>query len=341
MIKPGIQSLHSHTLLSDGLLTHSQVLDTAAKAGIKVLAFTDHDALPDEKLLEELQTKESETAWLIGIEISAGLPKELGGGANGPHMVGLFIDPFNKELLEHCRKSQEMRLVKVKKLVKGLKNLGFDITEQECIDQAKGTSVGQPHVVTALKSKEKNLQIMNQYIEKMKKAAESDPEAKKRYLKMLDLGEDQYPYSLFLGSSAYFSVDAPHTYWLDFDQCASLIRKAGGLAFIAHYTFHKKDLPWENFEKLLKEGRVDGAETVYGLWNRKSEFRKEIDEDRAKIRQILKKHHQLPMGGTDAHKEKDFYDFAADKEYSGETVGMVEKIIEKANVNPSLVYNTE
>jgi predicted metal-dependent phosphoesterase TrpH len=132
-------------------------------------------------------------------------------------------------------------------------------------------------------------------------------------------------------------VDAVYDYWLDFDQSATLIRNAGGLAFVAHYTFHKKDLPWETLEKLLKENRVDGAETVYGLWNLKTNFSKEIAEDREKIRQLLKKYHKLPMGGTDAHKEEDFYDFAEDKEYSGETVGMIEEIMKNTNIDPSLV----
>jgi 3',5'-nucleoside bisphosphate phosphatase len=330
MIKPGIQSLHSHTLLSDGHQTHSQVLDTAEKAGFSVIVFTDHDALPNNDLLKDLKKKQTSVKWSVGIEISSGLPKELDGQPNGPHMLGLFVDPFNEKLLEYCKKTQEDKTEKFKKIIKKLNELGFDLTIEETLSYTTGT-LNSPNLVSALRAKDKNIKLMDEFVQQLKKEAEANPKAKIKYDLMMDLGENQYPYSLFLGADAYFSVDVPSSFRLDFDQSVKLIRDAGGLAFIAHYTYTKKDLPWEILEKLLKENRVDGAEAVYGLWNRKSNFRKEIEQDREKIKELLKKYQKLAAGGADSHYGKDLVDFANDQELSSETVGLVEEIIKRTS----------
>ena len=42
--------LHSHTTRSDGNDTPKEFLDTAAALGMKVVAITDHDVLPPEKI---------------------------------------------------------------------------------------------------------------------------------------------------------------------------------------------------------------------------------------------------------------------------------------------------
>src|SRR3989344_8721321 len=157
----GTQSLHSHTFNSDGLFTYQSLLDTVLQYGISTVAFTDHDYLPDEKTVKELKHLNHPVKWLIGIELSAGLPKELGGGVDGPHMLGLFVDPANKKLLEHCKKSQEERITRMKIVVKNLKSLGFDITKEDCLKEAKGGSVVQPHIVAALKSKRRNLKLID------------------------------------------------------------------------------------------------------------------------------------------------------------------------------------
>ena len=46
------ESLHNHTLASDGAQTYSEVLEAAEKLKIGVIAFTDHDVVPSESALE-------------------------------------------------------------------------------------------------------------------------------------------------------------------------------------------------------------------------------------------------------------------------------------------------
>ena len=50
-----IESLHNHTKISDGDLSHKEVLTLAQKLGYKTLAFTDHDVLPSDKTLTFLK----------------------------------------------------------------------------------------------------------------------------------------------------------------------------------------------------------------------------------------------------------------------------------------------
>ena len=60
----GIQTLHSHTITSDGVLTHQEILDCAKENNISVVAFTDHDSLID-KTFDLLKKKTK--LFLIGL----------------------------------------------------------------------------------------------------------------------------------------------------------------------------------------------------------------------------------------------------------------------------------
>lgn len=330
-----IQSLHSHTLLSDGKLDHLQSLKIAEKLGIEYLAFTEHDVLPTESQIEALRGIATGVKWIIGIELAAGLPKELGGGSNGPHMIGLFIDVENKALIEHCKKSLEQRIKRMGKMVKNLKDLGFDLKLSEVLEVAKGTSVGSPHLVEALLSKSSNLRLINGYQEKMRLKAMHDEKLQKKYQNMVQQGSRQLVYGLFLNEDAFMAkeVRAPYEYWLDFDQSVKLIREAGGVSSFAHFAMHRFSFPLDMVEKLLKEGRVDGAETVYGFWTKGKNDEEQTKMERNKIREWVKKYEKVATGGADAHSEQNFRDFAEDVEYSKETIGMVEAILDKKQVS--------
>ncbi|SRR5258708_10901988 len=331
-----IQSLHSHTLLSDGKFTHLEMLNLAEKYGISVLAFTDHDYLPDGKIIDQLKAYKGPVKWLIGIEISSGLPKEMGGGEDGPHMIGLFVDPTSKGIQDYCIKSQQERTNRMKLMVKSFQNLGFDITKEDCFKFTTGATLGQPHIVAALKSKEKNLKLIDEFMEKARKRGETDPQIKAKYDLMMQRGEGQYPYMLFLSSDAIFSgVRVPLQFWMDLDESVSIIRNAGGVATIAHYSYAREKIPLEMVEKLLKEDRLDGMETVYGVEAIDTNLEQIFVEDKQKIRKWLKTYGKIASGGSDAHKEEDLKRFAENEDYSRETVGMVEKILQFSPVDTS------
>src|SRR5512135_1753213 len=157
------QTLHAHTTTSDGKYGYLRWLDLCRDNNIGVLAYTDHDSLPSVRSLKLLmKNKKHKTRWIIGVEISSGWPTDLGGGAtSGLHLVGLFVDPTNKNLLDHCKKAKEARITRMQKIVKNLNNLGFTLTAADCLKASGGESVGRPHIVKAINYHPENVKIYN------------------------------------------------------------------------------------------------------------------------------------------------------------------------------------
>jgi hypothetical protein len=251
-------------------------------------------------------------------------------------MIGLFVDPTNKGLNEYCQKSQEQRVSRTSLTVKKLQEYGFDITEQECMAEAKGNSVGRPHMVTALLAKPQNVELMHKFVEKMKKAAENDEKINKNYQHMLQQDESRYPYPLFFADDAFVTdIKVDYLYGLNFEESSQMIRSVGGVSSIAHYSTSKDFISLETLEDLLRENKVDGVETVYGLWEQGTDREQIFQQDIAAIKKLLEKYDRVATGGSDAHRIEDFEKFAANREYCEQTIGMTEKIMDKFKVNLS------
>lgn len=313
-----------------------EVLNTANRHGLSVITFTDHDALPNKETVNLLKNnKEHPTKWVMGIELSSGLPLEIGGGSfSGLHIVGLFVDPTDQKLQEHCRKAQEARVARMEQMVANLRGLGFKISANDCLKASGGEAVGRPHIVTALKDKEENLVIIEQLRQKMQQAAEKDPAIEVTYESMMQQGEHQYPYQLFLTNNSFIpNVYVNYQYWVDLDKSVELIRNAGGLAVIAHYSTAKSKIPTAMLTRLLEQNRLDGAEVVFGLHAYDTEQEKDTEKDRQLCRDLCQKYNKITSGGVDIHTKEDFVDFVAADWYAKETIGMAERIIDQTGVN--------
>jgi hypothetical protein len=112
-----------------------------------------------------------------------------------------------------------------------------------------------------------------------------------------------------------------------------LIRKAGGVALLAHWFTGKKYFTKEVLDRLFKENRLDGAETVYGVWSKGSIPKKDLDADRMILKKLLLKYNKLEGGGADCHTEGDLKVLSKTKWLGKMTVGLAENIIKKGNVN--------
>ncbi|OAM52619.1 phosphatase [Methylovorus sp. MM2] len=85
--------LHSHSTVSDGLYTPTELVAHAAQHGVRVMALTDHDdvaGLPEAKLA----AKEHGIELLAGVEISVTWRKRT------LHIVGLKVDPEYPPLVQ-------------------------------------------------------------------------------------------------------------------------------------------------------------------------------------------------------------------------------------------------
>ena len=329
------ESLHTHTTLSDGKLSHKQMFLLAESLNISVVAFTDHDAVLNDSAISYLNdVKSSRTKWISGIEISAAPPKEIAGlGKGGLHVIGLFVDPKNPALMEHCRKAQTARVERMEKIVFNLRELGFNISENECLIASGGESVGRPHIVEAIKIHPENEGVINLLVEKMRKEAETNNIVRQKYEEMMNGGEHQIPYSLFLSPDAYQNAYAEVSYAPDLDEATKLIRDAGGISVIAHYFTVKKKMDYFFIEKLLKEKRIDGMETVYGLWHVGQADESELEAQKTELRLMLKNCNGLATGGPDAHKEEDMRKYAELGNFAAQSIDMTKKILASGKVD--------
>lgn len=329
-----VESLHTHTTLSDGKLTHREMFELAQSLGLSVIAFTDHDAVPSPSIMAELDTlRGRSTKWIIGVEITADLPKELAPDTGIMHIIGLFVDPTHKALLEHCEYAQKARVQRMKEIVLNLQNLGFKITEDDCFEMSGGESVGRPHIIRALQKYPENNLVIEKIRLEMAEEAEHDPIIQKKYTHMMERGEMQYPYTLFLTPDAFRKGYSEYSYMPDLDTAVKLIRGAGGVAFLAHYYTISAKMPLPALELVIKEGRLDGVEVVYGLGQYGTNNERNIETQRQALRDIAKKYAVLALGGSDAHTTEDLERYVMSDWFSSETIGFTAKVLATGKVN--------
>lgn len=328
------ESLHTHTTLSDGKLSHKELFELAESLGVTVLAYTDHDAVPDDATLDFLNgVRHRATKWVLGIEISAALPRDMGGAHVGNlHILGLFLDPKSEALLDHCQKAQSARIERMEGMVRKLTKLGFTITTEDCLKESGGESVGRPHIVSALAAHPENAEVMERLRMDMEMAAKDDPGTRAAYEQMMAKGESQYPYALFLSSEAFRPAYEEHRYMPDLDQAAALIRGAGGIAILAHYFSVARQIDIPAFEHLIAEKRLDGAEIVYGLRMEGTPDAVRVEADRRAIAEIVGRHGAIAAGGSDAHTSDDLRYFASQSHFSNMTNGLTAAILASGRV---------
>lgn len=138
--------LHCHSTASDGTLTPAELVTAGAKAGLDVIAITDHDttrgwaaaadARPDN--LRLVRGAELSCRW-YGVEPSIPL-----------HMLAYLFDPDEPRLAADLARVREDRERRAEKIVERLRADGVDISWPEVYRYAQGGSVGRPHIAQAL-----------------------------------------------------------------------------------------------------------------------------------------------------------------------------------------------
>jgi predicted metal-dependent phosphoesterase TrpH len=327
------ESLHNHTKDSDGAQTHLEVLAAAEKLGYSVVAFTDHDLVIRPDRLELLRAYKGPVKWISGIEISSGAPSEVVEGGT-LHVLGLFVDPTNPELVRHSQELEQSRLVRMEHFVTQLQGLGFTITIEDCLAQADESPVGSPHIVNAIASHPENQAVMDKLLEQMRLAGETDPEVKKRYDYMIKEGERQYPYVLFMKHGSFIPMPKAPSFGtlLDFDKTVAIIRGAGGVAILAHWFFNRETVSKELLEHLVEQKRIDGLETeVVNMISKR-----DISRDKEFLQKLARTYDLVETIGSDGHDEKDMAEFARSSA-AEESIGQTELLI--THNKPSLEWS--
>lgn len=323
------ESLHTHTNESDGAASHEEVLKAAEANGFGTVAFTDHDSVLSPDHLKRLRRYDGPVEWISGVEFSSGLPRERGGGtASNVHITGLFVDPTNEDLLEHCQKTHEARDERMQKIVENLQGLGFRISKEDCLEASGGESVGRPHIVQAIMKHEgENQEILDNLKGEMREAAKHDEEIAEKYQEV-EADPKQLPYKLFLDGEAFKKgVYVEYSYWQDFDSAVELIRNAGGIAVLAHWWTAAKKIDRELLEQIVRDGRIDGLETSFPLARQTNNTQEDV------LQEIAKTHNCPGVTAVDLHELNTFADLAGLPEEAASTTGTTRRLIEATGVS--------
>jgi predicted metal-dependent phosphoesterase TrpH len=186
--------LHTHTTASDGTDTPCELINKALSAGIKTLAITDHDSTAGWGAA--IAALRPPMSLVLGAEIST-----LTAEGISVHILGLLFDGEDRNLQAMLADSRDTRIPRMRKMVELLAADGMAITMEDVIAATPpGATVGRPHLADAL--------VKNGIIASRDEA-------------FLDL--------LHNGSKYYVTHAAPSP-----EDAISQIRKAGGVAVIAH-----------------------------------------------------------------------------------------------------------
>lgn len=137
--------LHLHSHVSDGHLSPSQLVRTAAAAGLGAIALTDHDTAAG---VEEAVEAARGTAVRVipGIEISTRWQE------HEFHILGYWIDPRAPSILHHQEHALRRRALRMEKMVQRLNEMGVPVTFEQVVAAAgpEAHALGRPHLARAL-----------------------------------------------------------------------------------------------------------------------------------------------------------------------------------------------
>ncbi|MFT4008464.1 MAG: PHP domain-containing protein [Nocardioidaceae bacterium] len=213
--------LHTHSDRSDGTLSPAELVGAAARAGLDVVAITDHDCFAG--WAEAIRAgREHGVKVLRGVEVSTRFR-----GAS-VHLLGYLPDPAYEPLTAELDAILAGRNDRMPQIVGRLQDLGIAITEADVAAvSGEAAASGRPHVADALVG----LGVVT-----------SRDEAFARYL----------------GPSGPAYVDR---YAAGLERMIELIREAGGVSVVAHPwgRYEHRGLDAEGFAELRALG-LDGIE---------------------------------------------------------------------------------
>lgn len=136
--------LHTHSSVSDGTEPPAVVIAQAARAGLDVVALTDHDTVGgwDEAAVA---AEHLGIGLVRGIEISCSL------AGRSIHLLGYLTRPDDNELMADLARARDSRETRMDRMVELLVADGFPISiEQVQAEVADGATLGRPHLADAL-----------------------------------------------------------------------------------------------------------------------------------------------------------------------------------------------
>ena len=148
--------LHVHSNASDGTDPPAEVMSRAARAGLDVVALTDHDTVAG-----YAQARRALPGSLIlvpGMELSCqldGTSRGVPGGSSprgqhSMHLLAYLFDPDDPDLAAQTQRIRDDRVLRAQAMVDRLIDLGVPITWADVAAIAGSAVVGRPHIARAM-----------------------------------------------------------------------------------------------------------------------------------------------------------------------------------------------
>lgn len=136
--------LHTHSTVSDGTDSPSQLVAASAAAGLDVLAITDHDTFGGWAEAERA-ARAAGIALVRGIEISCHYHW------SSLHLLGYLTDPADPALGAELQHARDSRATRLERMVERMTADGIPISYQQVLAHvAPGATPGRPHIADAL-----------------------------------------------------------------------------------------------------------------------------------------------------------------------------------------------
>lgn len=253
--------LHSHSVVSDGSETPSEVVRLAADAGLGALALTDHDVLAGLGEAHEAAAHH-EVELIPGVELSLDW-SALADDADrrgGMHLVVLWLDDEPGPLQDRLADLRLGRDDRNHTILERLSQLGFDVPMEEVMTRAGEGSVGRPHIAGVM--------VDRGYVADVASA-----------------------FDLYLAHGAPAYVPRAR---LTPDEAIPLARAAGGVPILAHpHTLgYENDADLERVVRHLHEMGLVGMESHHSAVE---------PDRRRLLRRLATRLGLLPSGGSDFH----------------------------------------
>jgi predicted metal-dependent phosphoesterase TrpH len=146
--------LHVHSSASDGTDPPAEVMRRAARAGLDVVALTDHDTVAGHR---EARRAAGPVTLLPGMELSCRVDGSRGvPGGSSPrsqqsvHMLAYLFDPDQPELAAELERIRDDRVLRAQAMVRRLAELGVPVTWGQVAAIAGQAVVGRPHIARAM-----------------------------------------------------------------------------------------------------------------------------------------------------------------------------------------------
>jgi len=149
VVSPPLIDLHTHSTASDGTDTPEQLVAAAHRAGVDVLAITDHDTTGGwDEAAVALPTG---MRLVRGAEFSCVSPTGREERPVSVHLLGYLFDPAHPAIVAEQSRLRDERVVRLARITEKMTADGYPVDVESVFELVpEGTSVGRPHLARAL-----------------------------------------------------------------------------------------------------------------------------------------------------------------------------------------------